>query len=87
LIHASNIFRKVEECTLDKKAKSKVDKLHTLIPGYLKYLKDQNKIVVDFLSIDCNSLSDENKIKINDSIKKRVDLLNSHYQYFGTNKI
>ena len=87
LIHASNILKKAEECVSDKKAKSKVVKLHTLIPEYLKFLEAQNKIVVDFSSIDCNSLSDEDKIKVNDSIKKRVDLLNSYYQFFETNKI
>ena len=87
LIHASNILKKAEDCASNKKAKSKVDKLNTLIPKYLEYLKAQNKIVVDFSSIDCNSLSDKDKDKINDSIKKRVDLLNSYYQFFETNKI
>lgn len=87
LIHASNIVAKVNSATNIEKYQAREDKLKKLIGIYTEYLTGQLAIKDEVLDFRTDALSDEQKTRINDNIKKRVKLLNDYYEKFTALKI
>lgn len=87
LIHASNILKKVEDCVKEKGPCGKVDKLNLLIPKYLQYVNEQLLIKLKTIECFCKSTTGSYPDIVNESIAKRVKLLNDYYEFFEVNKI
>lgn len=87
LIHASNIRTKAIDCANDEDSHNKIEKLNILIPQYLAYVREQNKISLGKNNCTSDDLYKTLKNTIDSNIKKRVKLLNQYYQFFEENKI
>lgn len=87
LIHASNILKKAEDCVNENGSKSKVDKLKLLIPEYLRYVEKQLSIKLESVDYFRDNITGNYPDIVNESIAKRVILLNDYYDFFEENKI
>lgn len=87
LIHASNILKKAEDCAKESYHSSKSDRLKLLIQEYLKYVNKQLSIKLETAECFCKSITGSYPEIVNESISKRVELLNDYYQFFEDNKI
>lgn len=87
LIHASNIIKKAEDCAKENTSSSKIDKLNLLIPRYLHYVNEQLSINMKTAGCFCKSTTGSYPDLVNESIVKRVKLLNEYYDFFEFNKI
>ena len=87
LIHASNILKKAEDCVNDNASSSKVAKLNQLIPKYLQYVEEQMSIKLESVEYVRDDATGNYPDVVNDSIAKRVELLNDYYSFFEENKI
>ncbi len=87
LIHASNILKKAEDCVNDNASSSKVAKLNLLIPKYLQYIEEQMSIKLESVEYVRDDTTGNYPDVVNESIAKRVALLNDYYCFFEENKI
>ena len=87
MIHASNILKKAEDCFNGNCKSGKVEKLKILISKYLQYVKEQLSIKLEAIEYVRDSVTGNYPDLVNETIAKRVTLLNDYYQFFEDNKI
>ena len=87
LVHASNILKKAEDCASEDNSNSKIVKLNLLIPKYLQYVAEQLSIKSEEVEYARDSVTGNYPDSVNESIARRVFLLNEYYLFFEDKKI